>query len=61
MTQAQVAPISPVAVAADLTLADLRDALTAGWRDFLAYPAYGLFFAAIYVAGGLALFITDCP
>lgn len=55
MTQAQVAPISPVPVAADLTLADLRDALAAGWRDFLAHPAYGLFFAAIYVAGGLAL------
>ena len=52
---AQTAPISPVAVAADLTLADLRAALAAGWRDFLAHPIYGLFFAAIYVAGGIAL------
>lgn len=55
MSEAQLAPISPVAVAADLSLADLRAALAAGWRDFLAHPLYGLFFGAIYVAGGLAL------
>lgn len=55
MNQAQQAPISPVNVAADLTLADLRSALGSGWRDFLAHPLYGLFFGAIYVAGGLAL------
>lgn len=40
-------------VARDLTLADLGAALGAGLRDFLAHPLYGLFFAAIYVAGGL--------
>lgn len=33
-------------------LSDLRASLAAGWRDFLAAPLYGLFFAAIYVAGG---------
>jgi uncharacterized membrane protein len=55
VNQAQQAPISPVNVAADLTMADLRAALAAGWRDFLAHPLYGLFFGAIYVAGGLAL------
>ncbi len=55
MTNIQQAPISPVNVAADLTMADLRRALAAGWRDFLAHPLYGLFFGAIYVAGGLAL------
>ena len=55
MNQAQLAPISPVAVAADLTTADLRRALAAGWRDFLAHPLYGLFFGMIYVLGGLAL------
>ena len=55
MTNIQQAPISPVNVAADLTMADLRRALAAGWRDFLAHPFYGLFFGAIYVAGGLAL------
>ncbi|MBS0482007.1 MAG: DUF2189 domain-containing protein [Proteobacteria bacterium] len=55
MTETQLAPISPIAVAADLTFADLRAALAAGWRDFLAHPVYGMFFGAIYVIGGLAL------
>lgn len=55
MAEAEQAPISPVNVAANLTGADLRRALAAGWRDFLAHPLYGLFFGAIYVAGGLAL------
>lgn len=31
---------------------DLGRALAAGWRDFRATPGYGLFFAAVYVAGG---------
>jgi len=38
-----------------LTDADLGGALKAGFRDFMAAPAFGLFFAAFYVAGGLAL------
>ncbi|MDO5641565.1 MAG: DUF2189 domain-containing protein [Paracoccus sp. (in: a-proteobacteria)] len=29
--------------------------LRAGWRDFMRAPAYGLFFSAFYVAGGLVL------
>lgn len=45
-------------VRTDLSGADLRAALADGWRDFLAHPAFGLFFAAIYVAGGLALTYT---
>ena len=35
-----------------VTLADLTAALLLGWRDFLASPGLGLFFASIYVAGG---------
>lgn len=38
-----------------ISAADLRVALVMGWRDFRAYPLYGLFFAAFYVAGGMAL------
>lgn len=34
---------------------DLVDALSAGMRDFQAYPAFGLFFGAIYALGGLAI------
>lgn len=45
-----VAP--PVPEVRRLGLADLRAALSGGWRDFTAAPAYGLFFASVYVAGG---------
>jgi uncharacterized membrane protein len=31
---------------------DLAASLRAGWRDFRRAPAFGLFFAAVYVAGG---------
>lgn len=48
-------PIAPYAVADNLTFADLRAALFAGWRDFAAFPAFGLFFAAFYALGGAAL------
>lgn len=57
------AGLAPVTVADDLTPADLRAALAAGWRDFLAHPQFGLFFGAIYVAAALlllsALFTRD--
>ena len=39
-----------------LTTRDLTQALADGWRDFTAAPLYGLMFAAVYVAGGLALY-----
>lgn len=48
-------PVAPVTVARDVTVADLRAALAAGWRDFVAAPGYGLFFAAFYAGGGIAL------
>jgi uncharacterized membrane protein len=38
-----------------LDVDDLRHALRAGWQDFLAHPAYGAFFATVYVAGGWLL------
>jgi uncharacterized membrane protein len=48
-------PLAPVTVAGNLNISDLTAALAAGWRDFRACPIYGLFFAAVYVAAGLAL------
>jgi uncharacterized membrane protein len=38
-----------------LSRADLLAALADGWRDFGRAPAFGLFFAGVYVAGGLFL------
>lgn len=43
-------------IADNLTAADLANALTAGCRDFLAQPLFGLFFGGIYVAAGIALY-----
>jgi uncharacterized membrane protein len=37
-------------------LSDIRAALSAGWRDFLKAPYYGLFFACIYVVGGWLIY-----
>lgn len=50
------AQTAPVMVARDLALADLGAALAAGWRDFVARPLFGLFFAGIYVLAGLGLY-----
>lgn len=50
------AQIAPVTVAHDLKIADLRAAITAGWLDFKAHPAFGLFFAAIYAGAGMLLY-----
>jgi len=58
MIAAEQVPVAPVTVASDLRIADLKAALAAGWRDFLAYPAYGLFFASVYVLGGLLIAYT---
>lgn len=39
-----------------LRMDDVRASLADGWRDFRTYPAFGLFFGAIYALGGI--FIT---
>lgn len=55
MNQVQPAQLPPIPTASDLTFGDVGRALAAGWRDFLAQPLFGLFFASFYVLGGLAL------
>ena len=58
MSTGEHAPVAPAAVASDLTVGDLRAALAAGWDDFRAYPAFGLFFAAIYVVAGMFIYFA---
>lgn len=58
MGSANQAQIAPVTVAKDLGWADLKAALAAGWGDFRACPAFGLFFAGVYVAAGLFLYFA---
>ena len=41
-----------IAVSRDLAASDLWHAVREGWRDFAAYPAYGLLLAAIFAAIG---------
>jgi uncharacterized membrane protein len=41
----------------DLEAGDIRRALQFGWRDFRRKPAFGLFFAAVYVIGGWAIYL----
>lgn len=52
MTDQSEILVPPVPVVRRLTVADLTAALALGWRDFTAAPAFGLFFASVYVAGG---------
>ncbi len=42
-------------VSRSLAWADLKAALAAGWADYRAAPQFGLFFAGVHVAAGLAL------
>jgi len=47
--------VNPFEVAGNLQLGDLRAALTAGWKDFVQAPRFGLFFGAIFAFSGIAL------
>lgn len=51
----ETSPSPRYTIASDLRTADLRDALSKGWTDFLARPMFGLFFGAVFVVAGLAL------
>ncbi|MDO6457267.1 DUF2189 domain-containing protein [Celeribacter halophilus] len=47
------AAAAPVPDVARLGFSDLRAALQAGWRDYRRAPAFGCFFAAVYVLIGI--------
>jgi uncharacterized membrane protein len=48
----QVMSAAPVPTINRVGFRDLAGVLRLGWRDFTRAPLYGLFFAAVYVAGG---------
>ncbi len=50
-------PRPPAVKINTISFADVKAALAAGWRDFLRAPLIGLFFGAIYAAGGIAMFL----
>ncbi|MEE9427229.1 MAG: DUF2189 domain-containing protein [Paracoccaceae bacterium] len=48
-------PATPLPEIGKLTVAELIASLAAGLQDFKTAPAFGLFFSAVYVLGGMAL------
>jgi uncharacterized membrane protein len=52
-----VSPRPPAVKINTISFADVKAALSQGWRDFLKAPLVGLFFGAIYAAGGIAIFL----
>lgn len=54
MVDAMTGP-SELPVVRDMPVAMIGPALRAGWQDFRRAPAFGLFFSAVYVAGGMVL------
>ncbi len=56
MNTAKQAQVAPATVANDLSVGDLGAALAAGWKDFIAQPVFGIFFAAIYALAGMFLY-----
>lgn len=56
MTQADKP--SPIPEIQNITPAAVGRSLRAGLRDFLRAPLYGIFFAAIYAAGGVIMYLV---
>lgn len=54
--QGALPPASPLPEIGKVTLSELFSAIRAGWYDFKAAPAFGIFFSSVYVLGGWALF-----
>ncbi|MGY6549804.1 MAG: DUF2189 domain-containing protein [Roseinatronobacter sp.] len=55
MSEITASPSPKSATPEALQVGDLKAALNAGLADFKAAPAFGLFFALVYVLGGLGL------
>ncbi len=49
---------SPLPQIGRVTISEILASIAAGWRDFRAAPAFGLFFSGVYVLGGLGLLLV---
>ncbi len=54
---AAVSPRPPAVKINTIGFGDVKAALAQGWRDFTRAPLIGLFFGAIYAAGGFAIWL----
>jgi len=52
-----ITPRPPAVKINTIGFSDVKAALAQGWRDFTRAPAIGLFFGAIYAAGGIAIWL----
>ncbi|MFC7705129.1 DUF2189 domain-containing protein [Plastorhodobacter daqingensis] len=58
MTHPDLVPPGQAADICHITLDDLVWALRQGWNDYRRAPAFGMFFSAVYVAGGIVLWLA---
>jgi uncharacterized membrane protein len=49
---------SPLPIIRQVSVSDIPEVLRAGLRDFLRAPAFGIFFSAVYVAGGITFWMV---
>jgi uncharacterized membrane protein len=52
-----ISPRPPAVKINPIYVVDVKQALAEGWRDFTRAPLIGLFFGAIYAAGGIAIWL----
>lgn len=57
MSDASQAAPSPPPILGRIGFSDLSAALSAGLRDFLKAPGFGLFFSVFYVVGGILIYL----
>lgn len=58
MTDQSYIPPSPIPEIRPVSIGDIRQCLALGWQDFRRAPAFGIFFSAVYVLGGVMLYLV---
>ena len=58
MLDQRALPPSRIPPVAHVSVSVLREVLSAGWQDFRHAPLFGLAFSAVYVLGGMVLYLV---